>query len=502
MQKSSTGDQQSWRVLFRPVGLVLAVSGLLFIVSWGLTVWEGLASQQELLAARQAGLAGLCREVKEQTHNLFTSVRLTLVAVDHWVATHQGEDPRFSPEFAELVDAFREVSAKEIDIRLVTADGGLFYVPSKSPVPLSKVSDREYFAAQNDPATRGFHLAAPVLSRVTGIWGIPISYPLHANPAGVAVAYAALEMPRLNAVLESSQPTDGGAITLVRSDGQVLDRVPFDSSNINKPMASTLARLRGSQEVTHGVVTSDISPFDGQERLVAWDYDPEFHFYAIVSAVRKLVLAPWLTSFLYRLEMLAAFTVLVLLLDFRIIVLLNSEVRIKRELEHQVMTDALTGLNNRRSFLQQGQWEVTSAIRHRRLLCVAMLDLDHFKQINDSFGHATGDLVLKAFAGVLGVSTRITDLVGRLGGEEFAVLMPETDLPRAAQVAERIAQATRGVKADFGRFTVSVGLTEWDGKETLDSVLSRADQALYRAKELGRDRVEVVAAPGAEGGVR
>jgi diguanylate cyclase (GGDEF)-like protein len=86
----------------------------------------------------------------------------------------------------------------------------------------------------------------------------------------------------------------------------------------------------------------------------------------------------------------------------------------------------------------------------------------------------------------LGVSTRITDLVGRLGGEEFAVLMPETALLRAAQVAERIGQATRAVKAGFGRFTASVGLTQWDGKETLESAL-------------GRDRVEVVEAPDTQG---
>ncbi len=166
------------------------------------------------------------------------------------------------------------------------------------------------------------------------------------------------------------------------------------------------------------------------------------------------------------------------------------------ELRHLATTDILTGLPNRRHFLDRVQQELARFHRFGQSLALLMLDIDHFKQINDRHGHAAGDAVLQHFAAVALGALRTTDLIGRLGGEEFAVLLPGTDLDGARQYAERLRRATesqpcRAVSPEVS-FTVSIGLTLLNRNDhTMDLPLARADAALYRAKHGGRNRVEV-----------
>lgn len=157
--------------------------------------------------------------------------------------------------------------------------------------------------------------------------------------------------------------------------------------------------------------------------------------------------------------------------------------------------DPLTQVLNRRGFDTQAAQEWARAVRFGRPLTVLAIDLDHFKGINDRFGHPAGDLVLKNTASLCKVQLRDMDLVARMGGEEFNILLPETDLDHAQVVAERIRQAVQNLatlwEATSIPTTVSIGMamrTASDG--TLAEVLARADQALYRAKQGGRNRVE------------
>jgi diguanylate cyclase (GGDEF)-like protein len=125
-----------------------------------------------------------------------------------------------------------------------------------------------------------------------------------------------------------------------------------------------------------------------------------------------------------------------------------------------------------------------------------MLDLDHFKSINDLYGHAAGDQVLKSFADTMRRQLRQTDLAGRLGGEEFAILLPQTELEAASIFADRLRQGFAALSQQAGgsvfRVTASVGCAALSAADELvDVALARADQALYRAKENGRDRIEV-----------
>ncbi len=157
-------------------------------------------------------------------------------------------------------------------------------------------------------------------------------------------------------------------------------------------------------------------------------------------------------------------------------------------------TDSLTGLANRRHFLEKLQEEIARSQRYGRPFSVAMVDADHFKSVNDTYGHDVGDRVLQRLSNLMTGAARDVDCVGRLGGEEFAILLPETNVQGGKVFCERLLSDIRSAEVDTGadplRFTVSIGLTEvCQGEAKTDVILNRADEALYEAKESGRDRV-------------
>ncbi|MFD2111432.1 GGDEF domain-containing protein [Thiorhodococcus fuscus] len=176
---------------------------------------------------------------------------------------------------------------------------------------------------------------------------------------------------------------------------------------------------------------------------------------------------------------------------------LRKEIKRRERLEHELRRiasiDALTGVHTRRYVLELAEYEQRRLMRHGKGFVVFMMDLDHFKRINDQFGHAAGDQLLQDFGQLLRSSLRKSDIAGRFGGEEFLALLPETDLGTAEAVAERLCEQTRAFRSPWKethlRMTVSIGLAEVGGEEPLERAISRADQALYEAKSAGRDRV-------------
>jgi len=185
-------------------------------------------------------------------------------------------------------------------------------------------------------------------------------------------------------------------------------------------------------------------------------------------------------------------TALMLALVEHLAIALNN-VEVLAWSRHQAAFDDLTGLAARRHFLGELRREVARVRRQGTPLSMLMIDADHFKSINDTWGHAGGDAVLIALAAALKEGTRTLDVVGRLGGEEFGVLLPSADLDAARIVAERLRASAERLAIEHGggviRVTISIGIAEWDAELSIEDLMELADAALYRSKAEGRNRV-------------
>jgi len=179
----------------------------------------------------------------------------------------------------------------------------------------------------------------------------------------------------------------------------------------------------------------------------------------------------------------------------------TAQKALEQQLRALATTDSLTGAVNRRHFVELTQRERERSLRSGAPLSLCSFDADHFKSVNDNHGHVAGDHVLSAITRAAQSALRVSDVLGRLGGEEFAILLPDTDLSGALVLAERVRAAVAACEVQSGdssesaasapiRVTISLGLAQLRGDEPIESLLKRADRALYAAKDLGRDRVQ------------
>ena len=177
--------------------------------------------------------------------------------------------------------------------------------------------------------------------------------------------------------------------------------------------------------------------------------------------------------------------------------LTNERIRMMEKLQKLAVTDGLTKLYNSRSFYSQLETEVDRFNRYKHPLALLLLDLDHFKEYNDSYGHLEGDKILVRFSQIIKSCLRANDTAYRYGGEEFTVILPETGGEEAGTVAQRIRAALEAerfspVNGKAVKITISIGVTEYQTKEELSSFIQRADKAMYRSKQKGRNMVSML----------
>ena len=287
------------------------------------------------------------------------------------------------------------------------------------------------------------------------------------------------------------EPLD--SLSLLDTDGILLARVPPLPGSIGQLIPPTPTQPPFS-EITEVATFRDLSPVDGRQRVYGVAKLERFPIVALVGFDRGTVLQAWHRRVWQLLGGYAGLVALSLLVLRIQLTMLHQ-----REALHRLATtDALTGIANRRHLMDIGHREFTRARRYDHELAVLMLDIDHFKLINDRWGHPTGDRTIRAVADALTTMARGQDIGGRLGGEEFALVLPATTLDGARSIAERlrlVVQDNRNVQADDGqpvRFTVSIGVAALSASDsTFDHLLQRADRALYQAKDGGRNLVVV-----------
>lgn len=166
----------------------------------------------------------------------------------------------------------------------------------------------------------------------------------------------------------------------------------------------------------------------------------------------------------------------------------------KQRAERLALTDELTQLPNRRAFYKMAEYQHSQAVRYCHPYCVMIFDIDKFKTINDTFGHAAGDIVLSSLSELVRKILRKSDVIGRIGGEEFAVMLPETQIEEAEDIGERLRLQVEQCQVTFERktilYTLSIGVAQQQNyNQSFESILAQADTALYQAKASGRNKV-------------
>jgi diguanylate cyclase (GGDEF)-like protein len=279
-----------------------------------------------------------------------------------------------------------------------------------------------------------------------------------------------------------------------------------------QPVAGTLAT---AMDVERFAVCVRVAPGAALEQVFSW---PDAHWVSTggaddaAGAARQLALSaltqgdPLHDEVLYATPAFSAAAGLVVLCPFRgrtgspvdttiattvarLLALMFDRSRVIAGLVDLAHTDELTGLPNRRRLFESLHREASRAKRSGRTFSVAMLDLDNFKGYNDRFGHAAGDHLLRLFAERTVARLRGQDMIARYGGEEFCLVLPETESAGAAELTEALRRVGAGVDPLGERVTFSAGIATWDGRESIDDLVLRADTNLYAAKETGRDRI-------------
>ncbi|MBV9860976.1 MAG: GGDEF domain-containing protein [Alphaproteobacteria bacterium] len=492
-----------------------AVTGLLtatgVLVVFGLFAAFGyVLFDARNLAWREAGqsASNIARALDQEIARNVELYHLSLQAVRDGLRTPGVAE--LSPALRNLVLFDRAATARYLGSLLVLDAAGNIVIDSASPIPRKgNFSDRDYFRFHRDNPDPGLHISHPFQSRLERDYSFGLSLRL-SNPDGsfAGIVIGTMRLALFHEMFGDISLGPHGAITLVMTDGTILMRQPFHYEDVGRNIAASHA---GGDDLAHRLAVARSGLFegtavvDGITRLFAYSQVADYPLIVHVGFCVEDIFAGWeqkaLTLGLMALALCAATVALVFLFRHELGARLHAEARLQevnRELAKLARTDALTGLGNRLHFDQAAESEWNRAMRGQSSIAMLMLDADWFKAYNDRYGHPEGDRVLRALGACISECLRRAgDLGARYGGEEFAVLLPATDAAGALQVADKIHQALQQCAIEhagspIGRVTVSIGAAvaapDFIHGGDVAGLLAQADQALYRAKQNGRNR--------------
>jgi diguanylate cyclase (GGDEF)-like protein len=404
---------------------------------------------------------------------------------------------------ARKINDFLKLQSQRVpdifNLRITNENGDLLYGSDISALPIVNYADRDYFYKQRASKSAGLVIGKPVLGKTTKKWLLTFSRRIN-KPDGTfgGVAYGTISLEHFKKLFAVVDTGPKGTVTLRDSELTMITssggfQVSGDlvgSKKISQPFEASL-----KNHPEEGSYISGATSIDQISRMHSYRKFEKYPFYINSGVTEEVYLAGWHKQLVETMALVVAFILLSVIFSFLLIRLLRRQHAYEEELKRQAHFDYLTGVDNRGYFMQQAELELSRTKRYGASLSMFMMDIDYFKQINDRHGHKIGDHVLKKLAEVCRETLREVDIVGRVGGEEFAILLPETDRVEAIEVAERLRVAIADAKVPMEnglpiQFTVSIGVSSLATKDdNLDVLLNQADKALYAAKETGRNKV-------------
>ena len=472
--KANALERRAWILVVLLTAASLGIIWTVFVTS---TVGERARTQ----ARETDSLERESRIFSSGLGQILKDSRLSLEVLANHVENHPELNPVTDDALLSLIQVFQTRGQDMTELRAADRRGNLYFFDGTGRKTGISVSDRDYFRRQVPYPGLGFYIDRPFVSRVSGSWALGLSLALPPNSGSLCVIFESLAFSHLDKLIDTLSESPGEIITVFRSDGACLYQSPLPNEFPGKAEPNPLPAIEATPNTFGLLVGPKLRAYQRIEELPLW---------VVVSRPQSAITGDWEGIVLRQMLWVSLLTVMILASAIGLLVSLRRLKSIREAQAELARTDALTGLVNRRAFLERCAFEQLRVERQPAPLSLALLDVDHFKQVNDRFGHQAGDKALKDFARAVLRTTRVTDAVARTGGEEFAVLMPGTDGKAALDIAERVRNEVSTIALPEGRLTTSIGVALWDGKESFEAWYRRADQALYRAKNSGRNRVE------------
>jgi len=501
-----------------------------------LTVYHALEQRASAEAQARVEIQRLVKLAAMQQREVVEGARQMLAASSQALAALNSDPRRCTEYFADLL---RKNSATYHSMGLFRADGELF---CNAVTWRAKIygGDRLYFRLAKE--TGKFAIGGYQIGRITGKAGINLGYPVtDAQGKVTGVMFAGLDLASIGRMANAAPLPPGGVLSVVDVKGTILAREPA--------MAGRIGETLWNPQVIEVVLAAKEGAFEARgtdgvgwlfaHETVAQNPDGAYPLRVIISVPLDQVFAEANRALIRDLIGIVVATVFLLVGAWygaglfvlrKIDVLLRTAERWRsgdlkartgipygkeelsqlarafddmaralqrreQALHEQAITDPLTGLYNRRYFAEHLPRELLRATRGATAVAVILLDVDYFKRVNDTLGHEAGDMVLTEIGSLLRRGVRGSDIACRYGGEEFALVLPQTGLDAALRRAEAIRSAVRDLDLQYsgrpvGRITVSLGVALFpDDADDTDSLIRAADEALYHAKAAGRDRV-------------
>jgi diguanylate cyclase (GGDEF)-like protein len=495
---------------FNKKKIFLIISCLLNIAC----VWTALTIQirydyQQTKEAAETNVFNLAKAFEEHISNRVKDIDRLLLDLS---AEYRGNPTGFTLKTERSSELGYE--NLHISIALINKEGHVIYSDQPSTAVTRDMNDLKELVKNLAIRNDSLYILKPLLDTVSGKWSLGFAKRLHdKNGAFSGIIIAFVPPSFLSDFFRSITIGPQGVISLFGTDKYILARAT-GIKNINDATGRQIPADHPlvSNNIQNGIYHS-LDDLDGMPRLSAFK---KIHNYPLVVQVSLAEEHIYLHSSKRKMNIFIIGTIMTVALLGALAVLMLFEREQQRlleklskrdeqlqatlvELEHLATTDTLTGLPNRRSFFARAQTEFTRANRYDRPLSLVMIDVDHFKDVNDRYGHSAGDEALRHVSEIMKDCIRESDMVARYGGEEFVLILPETDPDGAYFIAERVRTEIEMARLQITpatelKITVSLGIACMSHENQLadiDKLLQEADDAMYLAKRGGRNCIHM-----------